>query len=53
MRNKSLPQTAKYANRNSPIELLRIIVMIMIVGCHFATHGGFEFDNQSITVPRL
>lgn len=53
MRNKSLPQTAKYANRNSSIELLRIIVMIMIVGCHFATHGGFEFDNQSITVPRL
>ena len=39
--------------RNSSIELLRIIVMLMIVGCHFATHGGFSFDKQAITIPRL
>ena len=39
--------------RNSSIELLRIIAMIMIVSCHFATHGGFAFDTQSLTVPRL
>lgn len=38
--------------RNSSIELLRIIIMIMIIGHHFATHGGFSFDN-SITIPRL
>ena len=25
----------------------------MIVGCHFATHGGFQFDSQTITIPRL
>lgn len=41
------------SERNSSIELLRIIVMLMIVGCHFATHGGFSFDKQAITIPRL
>ena len=39
--------------RNSAIELLRIISMIMIVAHHFAVHGGFEFDTKSITIPRL
>lgn len=39
--------------RNSNIELLRIIIMIMIVGGHFATHGWFDFNHQSITIPRL
>ena len=29
--------------RNSAIELLRIISMIMIVFHHFAVHGGFDF----------
>lgn len=53
MQYKSLSKTAKSANRNSAIELLRIVSMIMIIGCHFATHGGFEFDSRSITVPRL
>ena len=27
--------------------------MAMIIGCHYATHGGFSFENQSITIPRL
>lgn len=27
--------------------------MVMILGCHFATHGKFQFDSQSITLPRL
>lgn len=39
--------------RNSSIELLRIISMVMIVGCHFATHGGFSFSSENITIPRL
>lgn len=53
MQYKSLAKTPKSENRNSAIELLRIVSIIMIIGCHFATHGGFEFDSQSITVPRL
>lgn len=40
-------------NRNSSIELLRIIAMLMILFHHFAIHGGFEFYNTSITIPRL
>lgn len=39
--------------RNSSIELCRIIAMIMIVACHFATHGGFNYDKSIITIPRL
>ena len=39
--------------RNSSIELLRIIAMIMIVFCHFATHGGFSFDINYVSIPRL
>ena len=39
--------------RNSAIELCRILSMLMIVGCHFATHGGFNFDKATITIPRL
>lgn len=27
--------------------------MIMIVSCHFATHGGFTFERPSLSVPRL
>jgi len=39
--------------RNSSIELCRILSMLMIVACHFATHGDFNFDKTSITIPRL
>ena len=39
--------------RQSNIELLRIIVMILIVACHFATHGGFVFAHNHITIPQL
>ena len=35
--------------RNSSIELLRIISMIMIVFHHFAIHGGFTF-GASISI---
>ena len=47
-------QNQKQLNvRNSSIELLRIIAMIMIVSCHFATHGGFSFDVKNLSIPRL
>lgn len=39
--------------RNSSMELLRILSMIMIVSCHFATHGGFSFDMKILSIPRL
>ena len=39
--------------RDSSIELLRIIVMFCIIICHFATHGGFKFDNKVIDISRL
>ncbi len=39
--------------RNSSIELLRIITMFMIVSCHFATHGGFSFNPQTLSIPRF
>ena len=37
--------------RNSSLELLRIISMIMIVFHHFAIHGGFEWDAPSLSIP--
>jgi len=46
------PQTGQ-ALRQSNIELLRIIAMIMIVAHHFAVHGGFEFSNEVININRL
>jgi len=47
------PLTENKALRNSSIELCRILSMLMIVACHFATHGGFNFDKTAITTPRL
>lgn len=49
-----MSQNQKQQNvRNSSIELLRIIAMVMIVLCHFATHGGFSFDTSALSVPQL
>ena len=39
--------------RDSSFELLRIISMICIVSSHFATHGRFHFDAQTVSIPRL
>lgn len=39
------------SQRNSAFELLRIIAMILIVFHHFAVHGGFEWDTQSLSIP--
>lgn len=41
------------AERDSSFELLRIIAMFCIVLCHFATHGGFEFDPQTLSLSRV
>lgn len=38
--------------RNSAMELLRIISMIMIVFHHFAVHGGFSFGT-TLSIPHL
>lgn len=35
--------------RDSSIELLRIISMLMIIGHHFSVHGGFFFHHRQIT----
>ena len=41
------------AERDSSFELLRIISMFFIAICHFATHGGFSFDAQTLSIPRF
>lgn len=32
--------------RQSNIELLRIVAMVMIVASHFVVHGGFKYENE-------
>ena len=44
--------TAK-APRQSNIELLRIVAMIMIIAHHFSFHGGFKFSSDTITATRF
>lgn len=39
--------------RNSNIECLRIIAMLMIIASHFSIHGGFSFDTTFISVNRF
>lgn len=39
--------------RQSNIELLRIVAMLIIVAHHIAYHSGFAFDSASITFNRL
>lgn len=39
--------------RNSSIELLRIISMIMITFHHFAVHGGFVWSANEVTIPHF
>lgn len=35
--------------RNSAFELLRITSMVLIIAHHFSVHGGFYFQNTSLT----
>lgn len=64
MRSRSQNSTARKSSdtgiqegnkqiRNSSFELLRILSMFCIVSCHFATHGKFDFDTNTVTLPRL
>lgn len=46
-------QSTKIINRNTSIELLRIISMIMIMFHHFAYHGNFEWNYNEVTLPHL
>ncbi|WP_297129630.1 acyltransferase family protein [uncultured Eubacterium sp.] len=39
--------------RNSALEILRIISMLMIVFHHFAYHGNFQWETNFITIPHL
>ena len=36
------------AKRQTNIELLRIVSMLMIVFHHFAVHGGFEWEPSDV-----
>lgn len=46
MNNNVLPSK----QRNSSIELLRIISMVMIMFYHFSIHGHFDFATASVSV---
>ena len=46
-------KTKQRVERNSSIELLRIITMYLIVLNHFASHGGFAFEAQTLSIPRF
>ncbi len=48
-----LQNQGKLKVRNSSMELLRIVAMIMIVLHHSVLHGGFDMGASSITIPRL
>lgn len=43
----------KVTVRQSNMELLRIIAMILIVAHHFSVHSGFSFATDAITVNKL
>ncbi|MCR4688220.1 MAG: acyltransferase [Saccharofermentans sp.] len=45
--------TITNAMRQTNIELLRIISMLLIVAHHFAAHGGFEFDPSDTSLNYL
>lgn len=51
--NTRFKEPTHKATRQTNIELMRIISMILIIGCHFATHGGFQFDSSKITIPQI
>jgi surface polysaccharide O-acyltransferase-like enzyme len=39
--------------RQSNLELLRIVAMLMIIAHHFSIHGCFEYSNDDICINRL
>ena len=46
-------QIIDHGRRDSSLELLRIIAILLIIGCHFAQYGGFTFSHENITFNRL
>ena len=44
---------SKGSARDSSFELLRIISILAIVFCHFATHGGFDYAQETLSIPRF
>jgi len=53
MTNNSSSGIAKTKERNSSIELLRIISMLMILAYHFFSHGNFSFNIEKVSVERM
>lgn len=45
--------STKTTHRNSSIELLRNISMVMIMFHHFACYGNFQWNNNIVTLPHL
>lgn len=43
----------RFANRQSNIELLRIICMVMILAHHFCVHSSFLYDVNVLSINRL
>ena len=39
--NPILRETERKSERNSALELLRIVAVLMIIGHHYSLHGGF------------
>lgn len=51
--NEKCDNFDRQTDRQSSIELLRIIAMIMIVFHHFAVHGDFDWQSTGATIPHL
>ena len=51
--NLILRESERKSERNSALELLRIVAVLMIIGHHYSLHGGFEFPHDTITLNRL
>lgn len=48
-----MEQLQKPVRRQSNIELLRIICMLMIIAHHFSVHSGFDFSADPLSLSRV
>lgn len=46
-------QNYQITTRQSSIELLRIVAMLIIIADHFAVHGGFSYPTDTVSINRL
>ena len=53
MQENTQPVSGRTAERQSNIELLRIVAMVMIVAHHFSVHSGFSFPDGTLTLNRV